>query len=403
MHKLQLLHETLKKSLNIHSTRLKRVISSTASLLNGANLALTSLGRKTKGYAKPKNKIKAVDRLLGNHNLYDEQCDIYSVLATMVIDKLTEVDILVDWSPAGSRKNHMLRASVAFDGRAVTIYQEVHPEKLLGNYDVHKKFLINLKRILPKQSKYNIITDAGFRTEWFELVRQYNWDFTGRLLVSSMCCELNNEWVQVKELYNSAEDKPKHVGNVKLSKARKVECELYLYSDKLKKNKLSNKPKRKKKRKKRSGTSYDVYKKNYDTPWLLATSKKHSASSPKKIVQKYSRRMKIEHDFRSTKNGKTGLGFNVYGSLDINQKPRRLAILLLLAALAMFVLWLIGLAAEFKNLHYRFQANTCKKRRVLSLIYLGIQVIEHCTELISACDIKKALNYNHRKEEMLWA
>lgn len=400
---LQLLHESLKKSLNIHATRLKRIVLSTGSLLNGANLALSSIGRKTKGKAQPKNKIKAVDRLLGNYHLYDERLDIYKALANNVIGMLTEADVLVDWSPAGNRKNHMLRASVAFDGRAVTVYQEVHPEKLLGNYEVHKKFLRNLKRILPNDCKYNIITDAGFRTEWFELVQQQGWDFTGRLLVSTMYYELNNEWIQVKELYKSATSKPTHAGKVKLSKTRSIECDIYLYSDKVKKSKLSNEPKRKKKRKKRSGTSYNEYKKNYETPWILATSKKHNTSSPKKIVQKYSRRMKIEHDFRSTKNGKTGLGFNVYGNFDINQKPKRIAILLLLAALAMFVLWLIGLAAEFKNLHYRFQANTHKNRRVLSLVYLGTQVIEHCIELISDCDIKKAINNNLRKEEMLWA
>ena len=45
--------------------------------------------------------------------------------------------------------------------------------------------------------------------------------------------------------------------------------------------------------------------------------------------------------------------------------------MLLLAALAGMILTLIGIAAETKRLHLRFQANTIRKRRVLSLFQLG--------------------------------
>ena len=46
-----------------------------------------------------------------------------------------------------------------------------------------------------------------------------------------------------------------------------------------------------------------------------------------------------------------------------------------------------------KNLHYRFQANTIKNRRVLSLVFLGKQIIEHALEKIDKADLIKAFEY----------
>jgi hypothetical protein len=43
--------------------------------------------------------------------------------------------------------------------------------------------------------------------------------------------------------------------------------------------------------------------------------------------------------------------------------------------LASFAVWLVGTIAEMKNIHRQFQANTIKKRSVLSLFFLGCRVI----------------------------
>jgi hypothetical protein len=50
-------------------------------------------------------------------------------------------------------------------------------------------------------------------------------------------------------------------------------------------------------------------------------------------------------------------------------------VLLLIAALAGRLAWVIGWLAERQQLHYQFQANSIKHRRVLSLLYLGCEVI----------------------------
>lgn len=392
MRVVKLLHNQLKKALpNIHSKRLYRLVETSSSLLRTATLSIASLGRHSKGSSQVKNKIKAVDRLVGNGHLHSEHLDIYQTQAALIIGAMKKIDILVDWSSVGSHENHMLRASLALEGRSMTLYQEVHPEKKLGTYKVHKQFLSNLKKLLPAHCEPLIITDAGFRTEWFELVSQNGWDFEGRHL-SNMKYRLEGrqEWENCCELYKKATKIPKYIGKIVLSKNRELSCELYLYSDKKDRKKKINK-----KRKITSGKGDKQYRKNTKTPWLLITSKPHKKDSAKKVVRKYSRRMKVEHDFRDTKDPKWGIGLRYTRTRDI----RRLEVLLLIGSLALLMLWLIGLAAEMKRLHYQFQANTIKNRRVLSLIFLGKQVVEHALHKIKITDILNTMQIVRKAEE----
>ena len=57
------------------------------------------------------------------------------------------------------------------------------------------------------------------------------------------------------------------------------------------------------------------------------------------------------------------------------ERQERLIVWLLLAALASLFAWVVGRAAETKGLQYQFQANSIRHRRVLSLFYLGCEVI----------------------------
>ena len=61
------------------------------------------------------------------------------------------------------------------------------------------------------------------------------------------------------------------------------------------------------------------------------------------------------------------------------------------------VLTLIGIAAEIKRLHLRFQANTIRHRRVLSLFQLGTLIISASDpHKISQLDLNDALkNLKH--------
>ena len=78
--------------------------------------------------------------------------------------------------------------------------------------------------------------------------------------------------------------------------------------------------------------------------------------------------------------------------------PLSLELLLLIGHLAIFLLWLIGLATEMEKKHYAYQANTIKTHRVLSLVFLGMQVILHDKDDIVLKNLEQALSYGKVQE-----
>ena len=68
------------------------------------------------------------------------------------------------------------------------------------------------------------------------------------------------------------------------------------------------------------------------------------------------------------------LGLSIKESLTRDKK--RLEIFLLIGMLGIFVIWQVGTLAELKKLQLRYQSNTQKNRRVLSVFYLGCQLVK---------------------------
>ena len=106
--------------------------------------------------------------------------------------------------------------------------------------------------------------------------------------------------------------------------------------------------------------------------WLIVSSLSPKVISARKIMKAYKTRMQIEEAFRDLKNTRNGFSLRHCRSHQLG----RLNIALLIAALGMFVLWIIGLAAKNKNLQYSFQANTEKRWDVLSTVTIGWQVLQ---------------------------
>jgi hypothetical protein len=75
----------------------------------------------------------------------------------------------------------------------------------------------------------------------------------------------------------------------------------------------------------------------------------------------------------------------------------RLANLLLIGALALFVLWMIGHAAQQQQWAHRYQANTRKQRHVLSLISLGRHVMRRAAGRITQPHLRQAIMYLHHQ------
>jgi hypothetical protein len=106
-----------------------------SSLLNGAKASVTVMGRGMSSSAYEKHRIKQADRLLSNKHIVNEQLPtylptylpIYQAIYTRYANASSRPIILIDWLDLDTHKGcFLLRASVAFNGRGVAIYQEVH-------------------------------------------------------------------------------------------------------------------------------------------------------------------------------------------------------------------------------------------------------------------------------------
>ena len=97
--------------------------------------------------------------------------------------------------------------------------------------------------------------------------------------------------------------------------------------------------------------------------------------------------MQIEETFRDLKGHRWGFALRYARSHD----PKRLQILLLVAALAALVVWLVGLAAHASNRHWRLQANTERRRPILSICFIGRQLLNHPTTQLPPLIVAEAL------------
>ena len=277
--------------------------------------------------------------------------------------------ILVDWSDLEERQDtFLLRASLAIDGRAMTLYQEVHTVNTKDKPPTHKQFLKKRKSMFEGNVKPIVVTDAGFRCPWFQQVRQLDGDFVGRVRNRTPYqLEKETRWAPINTLYNKATKTPKFIGGGTLAKANPTQVNLVIYKKKPKGgHKLTRKGTLS------QWTNSKLAAKREREPGLLATSLKRSRTLAKRVVKIYPSRMQIEEAFRDTKNIDYRLGFSVNrtGSLE------RLSVLLLLAAIASLILVILGLLAEEDNLHRQFQANTVTSKRVLSFHYLGLRIYQ---------------------------
>lgn len=101
----------------LHLYRQKALIDATSAVINGASLTLTSIGRHLTGTASVKNKIKRVDRMLGNPHLQSEVSIIFQGGTRKITQGMSRAVILIDWSAYHASSFQLLRASLACDGR----------------------------------------------------------------------------------------------------------------------------------------------------------------------------------------------------------------------------------------------------------------------------------------------
>jgi len=370
MHIRKLLHKTFQDTSKfIDKRNHKTLIEAVFTLSVCKHLSIAALGRHLESKALIKNNIKRIDRLFGNYNIQNSAIQYYKQMTTLTIKNIKRPTISIDWSgltPCG--EFHFLRASCPVQGRAITIFEKSYRESEYMKASTHKEFITKLKQVLPENCCPIIVTDAGFRGPWFNLITSLGWDFVGRIRNNTQYKGPGDIiWTPIKSLYSCAKRTPQFLFKAALAKANPITGYFHLIKSKPKKRVSKNL-----RGLKIQCSSSLKHAKRGNEPWLIFTSLSIQQYNAQQVMKMYAQRMQIEESFRDLKNTNNGLSLRHCRSY----QKGRLNVALLIAAITHFLLWLIGLVAKQKNVHHSYQANTVKHRNVLSTFSIGWQYIK---------------------------
>ena len=223
----KVLHNTILDSVpTLHTARATALTCAVQSLVEGAFLTVTALGRGLRGPVASKHNIKRIDRLLSNPHLHQERDGIYRVLGHHLCRHLSQPLILVDWSDIVEQQRLMvLRAALVVDGRAIPLFEQIFPLRQYNSPRIHRQFLNDFKQLLPAHCRPILITDARFRGPWFAAVEKLHWHWIGRIRngVKVRFTE-HQPWLPTASLYPKATSKPTYLGHAELAKKHPYAC-----------------------------------------------------------------------------------------------------------------------------------------------------------------------------------
>lgn len=380
MQAVRFLHKAFSQALpTIHSKRLSSLMSCVSALLHGHRLTLTDLGRAMPSEAYTKHSIKRVDRLLGNARLQHERQLFYWKMLTALLGSLRHPLILVDWSPINAASDlYLLRASIPLAGRAFPVYESVHDRE--GCPQRQRQLLDALAVILPEQCVPVLVTDAGFRRPWFKAVKAKGWYYVGRVRNRDLYRDEQGQWQPIKQLYQQTTSRARSLGQIEMTRSAPHKVALYgihqppkgrkhrRVTGSIARNKLSRQNARRE-----------------QEPWLLASNLPQPNWTARQVVGIYRKRMQIEEGFRDVKSLRFGFAFDLHRT----RCPRRIEILLLIAALACYALYLAGLQAHTTGKSRRFQSNSVRHKTVLSLWRVGLEYLRRSASHLSCSALTK--------------
>ena len=364
-HATKIVQNFVHKNLSlIHAARRQLLCAAVCAVMGGHLLSLSRLARALMGQSNQKAALKRVDRLMGNQRIAQEARIVGAALLRTLCRSTQPLVIAVDWSevaPDGVFVELRAVATCTGMGRGLTIYQQVYPEKKLGNARAERMLLKTLHDWMPAGVQVIIITDAGFRRPWFTQVERLGWSWVGRIRSGVGVSRDGTHWEEASAWFAKATRQACRWSDCWLTRQFRFACDMVLY-------------RRRAVGGKRYGRAGHVStpkarresKASAREPWLLAHSACLRTYRAEEIVALYGLRMQIEENFRDSKSTHLGMGLEVSQS----RSAPRLHALLLIGTLAAFLLWHIGQLAEAEGLHLRFKA-TNRVARELSIITLA--------------------------------
>ena len=246
----------------------------------------------------------------------------------------------------------------------------------------HRAFLHQLQALLPAGCRPIIMTDAGFRTPWFQQVAALGWDWVGRVRNRhKMRWCSGGRWFDAKRCYQQASGVARYLGQAVLTRSNPLVCQLVVYRGKAQGRKqYTYAGNVAQSRRSRACAARER------EPWLLATSLPVTRTLARQVVRLYRLRMSIEEGFRDMKSHQFGLGLTYHRCASVE----RLQVLVFIASLALRVLWLVGTATIAQGAHYQFQANSVRHKRILSVLFVGLQMVQDNRIILTRAAMKAA-------------
>lgn len=342
-------------------------------LIGGRRLILMELARHWPGAERVLAPLKRLDRLLGNRDVQAVRTRFYSLAAAWLLRSKQPV-LIVDWSELkADGRWHLLRAAVAGRGRAMTVYEEVHPEAKKNSRKVQAAFLERLQALLPAGVRPIVITDAGFQNPWFNAVQARGWHWIGRIRHRTRFRWIaplgkpKGPWMSCKALHPQASTRARSLGQAQIAQRNPVSCRLILVRRrKAHRVQLTRYGKRAQSAHQRAMAA------SAREPWLLAASCSLNELPAVHLVALYAKRMQIEQSFRDLKSHRYGCAFDD----TLTRCAERLQMLLLIHMLASLAAWLVGAAAT-ANIWARVCTPSLAKH--YSTLWVGWAYLRHAT------------------------
>jgi hypothetical protein len=224
-----------------------------------------------------------------------------------------------------------------------------------------------LARLIPAGRELILLTDAGFRSPWFDAVDRRHWAWMGRVRHRDQVSVEGGPWQPVKDWYAAATEEARERLQVWHVRTRPTLRRMILIR-KLPQGRIQRTRFGARCRSKRSRQNVQRQKE----PGLLACSPGLAHLSPAAIVALYAQRMTLEPSFRDTKNPRLGLGLSESRS----RSAQRFEMLLLIGHLASWLLRLIGEGAQQAQLSFFFQSTCRTTRKEISVITLARRIIQ---------------------------
>ncbi|MFC0086242.1 IS4 family transposase [Dyella flava] len=354
----------------MHALRKQVLLKSVDALVPGRRLTLIDVARSWPDAQRVRAPLKAFDRLLSSRHLQNHREAIYADMSRWLLRGKRPV-IVIDWTDLKPDRSWcLLRAAVPIGGRTLPVLDMVFPGKAQGSPQAERRFLQRLKSLIPPSVRPILVTDAGYRTPWFEAVSAMGWEWVGRLRGTTLVKPLDiedrpGEWGPCRALYELADRKPRELPTMTVNRSRPLICRCVVYR---------KAPQRRKDwtlqgRVARNKVSRQCARREAE-PWLLVASPTLSILSAQQLVQLYARRMQIEASFRDLKSHRYGQGFED----SLTRIGSRLEVLLLVKALAAFSCWIAGMSCEAKGITH-WLSPILTARRLYSILRVGREAL----------------------------